>query len=316
MSLWVIPCLIGMADIGDTAPPDGAETRQSGNGLCGGNHGDRRLPAPAVRVNQKRGSDPNAPTASLDRSGPGLRQPPFDHGRTLPKPTKAEIEGKKVEKLIHRIQTLTADCLTLDDVYKALPELENTGVFVWDAPWTIGRKQGHPKFWSQDLGRTEVHFGAAVILTDLQRIKRAERDYIAYYDEFASAYEAVYPVKGTYYQGEDDEDPFVRIDVYYHSKKRFRCTDVKTIVPILEHCVDGRLVTDSYATGSDYKWMAGRDTYYPICDDKGKVIGYLIVTAFGFDIDNCWDMAGHVRDEIRDNLRYMKDTAEQRRYTP
>ena len=62
--------------------------------------------------------------------------------------------------------------------------------------------------------------------------------------------------------------------------------------------------------------MAGRDTYYPICDAEGNVIGYLIVTAFGFDIDNCWDMASHVRDEIRDNLRYVKETAEKRLYTP
>lgn len=301
------------ADLGSIAQDD---TRPHSQVVCGGNRAGARLPAPSVRVNEKRGSNPRAPKGMSDRADPGTRQPAFDHGRTLPKPTKAEIEGKKVDKLLGRIEGLTADCLTLEDVYAALPELKRAGVFVWDDPWTIGRDQGHSKFWSQDLGRTEVYIGAAVILADLQRIKRAERDYIAYYNQFASTYEAVYPVDGTYHHGFDAAGPFTRVDVYYHSRKRFGCTDAKTIVPILEHCVNGRLVTDSYATGSDYKWMAGRDTYYPICNAEGKVIGYLIVTAFGFDIDDCWDGSGDVRDAIRDNLRYMKDTAEKRRYTP
>ena len=274
---------------------------------CAGNN----LPKPPVRTTS--GRDEGGPKPIKDNTAATTvsRPPQLDPALSLPRTTKAAKKSAgKLGDVLSRLEELPSGCVTLQEVKNAVPALKTKDLWISGGELNL-RPDASPRSsnWST-LARPYMYVGVVIIPTPLQDIRAGERDYTEFVKVFRQDYVAVYPVLGSYVYGFDPHGyPFVEIDVYYHNKKSWGCEPVQTS-HLLEHCVDGRIVVDYYNNSPDYIWFSGRDTYYPICkESNGGLDGYLIVTEFGFDIRDCPEKGGTVRNGIRDHIQYMLDTA-------
>lgn len=243
----------------------------------------------------------------------------IDQRLVLPTPTDSEIRNgldQRFADVLRGSLFQGQDAAAQGQIYEQFHELAQTDVWVWRTPWTIDQ-QAHGGKWAGNIGRRNVLFGAAIIYASLDCIKSTERDYAGYQRRFRSSYTAVYPKKLSYFTGATNNCPFVGLDVFYRIPGRIGCLGGADFVfEIREHCVRGSLIVDYYSDSKDLYWLAGRDTYYPIRSDRDPncIIGYLIVTAFGFDIKDCWDSDPDVRTNIHRNLIVWMKRESERRY--
>jgi len=244
----------------------------------------------------------------------GRRPPTFDRGIALPEPNDAELEDVPEVRRLLREVVRRERFDGRDALEKAVPRLRRADPFVVREPWRLAKDRDG--FFGRLDKRREVAVGGAFVRAGLTDIKAAERDYRAYWKRFRGKYVAAYPVRESYERGIDPRSgaSWVTLDVFQHGRvtgiQRLGCDPYRLHVRRLEQVRAARVTVEYVATGDLY-WMAGRDHYVPVVEGE-DTIGWLIVTEFGFDIDDCSDAFSHVRDSVRDYLSFMKDEAEKR----
>ncbi len=250
-------------------------------------------------------------SAPLDR---GLAAPRFDRALPLPEPTDEELASASEIRGLLRDVARRRRIVGLEALEKAVPRLRRSNPFVLREPWRLAK--GRDGFFGRLTKRREVAVGAAFVRADLADIKAAERDHRAYWKRFRGKYAAVYPIRDSYERGIDPVSgaSWVTLGVFQRGRvrgvQRLGCDPYRLNVRRLEQVRGGRVSVEYMATG-DLHWMAGRDHYVPV-SEGGRTVGWLIVTEFGFDIDDCSDAFSHVRDAVGDYLDFAKEEAERR----
>jgi hypothetical protein len=94
------------------------------------------------------------------------------------------------------------------------------------------------------------------------------------------------------------EHPVVSYSIHYSVGKYTWVTDLREYHELRDGV--NRIVTEYYSLDPDrvlFWWLAGRDTYIPIHDSRGRFVALLFFTAFGFDITGVGqDPAQQIRD--------------------
>ena len=168
--------------------------------------------------------------------------------------------------------------------------------------------------WSQHKGSKSVHQAAVLIFADLEAIKTSENDYARYPRRIGADYEEIYAVRDSYVAGTGDAG-----GAFSGLKLAFRCDlpfpfggyscDLRVMNRI---DTEGRLRTEIYSPSKDFYWLAGQDMYLPVCGAEGRVLGYVIVRRYGFDLRGVPDKDSHRKTALRSSLGNLKREAETR----
>lgn len=201
-----------------------------------------------------------------------------------------------------------APCLSEGQVFAIVPALNPArGSAVWISKDTWLLPSGTAE------GRRDVCVGATFIRADMGKIRRADRNYArqTIVGREKGKLHFVYAVDGSYFRNDDPRNPFVVIRIFGRNKEH-GCGQLPAELQVYEHRDQyGRLVVEYYAVKVDkYYWFRGRDTYYAVCGQRGEIIGYLLVTEFGYDVNGCADGVRHVRDDMEKALQFMKTDSE------
>lgn len=183
------------------------------------------------------------------------------------------------------------------------------GIFL-AAPWDLA--QGGARPWRDLAGSTLVQQAAALVFADLEAIKEAENDYRSYPARPGATYRWIGALPGSYLRGEDGElGPFAALRLRFRSSLPFPFRGYTCDLRILNRLDgNGHLVTDIYAVGRDFHWMAGRDVFLPLRTSQGEWVATLVVRLFGFDLAGVPDRDSHRRAALRASLGSLKREAE------
>jgi len=165
---------------------------------------------------------------------------------------------------------------------------KNDGILFVDH-WYMQPNPKRDLVWNQNMGEHKVYQGAAILYADVRTIKEMERDYAKYFEQVGQDYLEVYPVKGSYFRGQDPRgNDFLRMELFLRNDLPFPYESASYVMSIMERFnEDDNLVSDYYSENKeDLNWMAGRDTYFTIYTTRGELVGNMIVTVLDFDIKN------------------------------
>ena len=196
---------------------------------------------------------------------------------------------------------------------------DRDGILTTSGSWNLAELDRGP--WNQLSVRPLVDQAAVLVRATLSEIKRAEADYSRYPEDPGTAYMAIYPVPQSYFRGADASGrPYATLRVFVRSDLPFPFSSYACDVHQLHRETDGgRLFTDVYSTSDDFHWLAGRDVYLPVrtsgesgseAESGERLVGWLVVRLYGFDLDGVPDKPKHRRAALRGSLGNLKRRAE------
>lgn len=264
------------------------------------------MPTPTVLVPQKLERPKGSPLPM--KSGEGPRKVDeivgFRRKLRLPMPTTEELAeaDPEVRRLLEIVLAMPST-IEKSALLRLLPEIDGEAVWVSKGSWSILKDKGHEPFWNGERGRREVFVGMTLVPATLARIRRKERDGIAYFRAFKDDYTTIYPVANSYVVGRYEGSWASMIEVFSRSEAFLYSWTLH--MQILEHEENGVSIVERVDIGNDTHWASGRDRYYEV-KDGGRPFGYLLVSEFGLDIKSVPDDRGDIRDAIRANLEYLR----------
>lgn len=155
--------------------------------------------------------------------------------------------------------------------------------------WKIKPVASRDPFWRSELSDPKVYQGGVIIFGSLGDIKRVERDYRLYPKHVKMGYFAAAPIENSYWVGMDERgNEFTALEVFFRQDLPFPYDSTRYAMKLFDHYNAQNLYVSEYYSSNriDLNWMAGRDTFFPLKNDKAETFAYLISTELGFDIRN------------------------------
>ncbi len=186
-------------------------------------------------------------------------------------------------------------------------DLRNDGIW-FGSLLKAGRSLGVPGSGEQAC----LVQGAVLVFADLRTIKNVERDYPTYPDRPRASYLEIGMLKNSFKTGiASDLGRFSTYTVRFESDLPFPFSTYHCDLQVLDRVdASGHMRCDVYSASPDFYWLAGCDTYLPVKTSDGRLVAWLVVREFGFDLDGVPDSDDDRGESLRSQLGNIKRDSE------